>query len=54
MELANILYLSDSETQEIGDFRELKSKTFTGGACPWTSKKLAPSALVKEIGQYLF
>ena len=38
---------------EKGDFRELKSKTFTGGACPWTPKKLAFSALVEEIGQHL-
>ena len=34
---------------EKGDFRELKSKTFTGGVCPWTPKKLAFSALVEEM-----
>ena len=38
--------LNDSETHRRGNFRELKSKKFTGEARPWTPKNLAPSALV--------
>ena len=34
-----------------GDFRVLKSKKFPSGAYPRPPKKLAPLALVKEIGQ---